>query len=63
MIERVRKAQDQATIRDVLLQKAMEQVRAMLDRNPDQTRVKVFLDFERKEWDITASENGRLHHG
>lgn len=60
MIARVRKAEDKTPIRDVLLQKAMEQVRAMLDRNPDQTRIKVFLDFERKEWDITASECGRL---
>lgn len=60
MIERVRKAEDKTPIRDMILQRAMEQVRAMLDRNPDQTRVKVFLDFERKEWDITASECGRL---
>lgn len=60
MIDRVRKASDRASIRDVILQKAMEQIRELLDRNPDQTRVKAFIDFDRKEWDITASESGRL---
>lgn len=63
MIELVRKAQDKAPIRELVLQKAMEQVRAMLDRNPDQTRVKVFIDFDRREWDIAANEQGRLRHG
>lgn len=60
VIHRPRRA---ATPREDVVRAACDAILRRLERNPQERTVRVFIDLDKGEWDLTGAERGALETG